>query len=74
MRENCRCAHHTFLLGFPTGWLAPPIKHFSGAVARDKEDFYKGSLSLPIFLLCYCFASFLYFNFACIFYQKYKKI
>jgi hypothetical protein len=20
--ETCRCAHHTFLLGFPTGWLS----------------------------------------------------
>jgi hypothetical protein len=49
LRETCRCAHHTFLLGFPTGWLAPPIKHFSSAVAREKEDFYKGSLSLSIF-------------------------
>jgi hypothetical protein len=25
LSETCRCAHHTFLLGFPTGWLAPPI-------------------------------------------------
>jgi hypothetical protein len=32
------------------------IKTFSGTVAREKEDFYKGSLSLPISLLCYCFA------------------
>jgi hypothetical protein len=22
--KTCRCAHHTFLLGFPTGLLAPP--------------------------------------------------
>jgi hypothetical protein len=49
MRETCRCAHHTFLLGFPTGWLALPIKNFFGAVAEDKEDFCKGSLLLPIF-------------------------
>jgi hypothetical protein len=21
LRETCCCAHHTFLLGFPTGWL-----------------------------------------------------
>jgi hypothetical protein len=36
LRETCRCAHHTFLLGFPTGWLAQlPIKHFSGAIAGD---------------------------------------
>jgi hypothetical protein len=48
-RKTCRCAHHTFLLGFPTRWLAPPIKHFSGAVAGEKEDFCKGSLLLPIF-------------------------
>jgi hypothetical protein len=32
------------------------IKTFFGAVAGEKEDFCKGSLSLPIFLLCYCFA------------------
>jgi hypothetical protein len=32
------------------------INKFSGVIAREKEDFYKGSLSLPIFLLCYCFA------------------
>jgi hypothetical protein len=25
LRKTYRCAHHTFLLGFPTGWLAPPI-------------------------------------------------
>jgi hypothetical protein len=40
--------------GFPTA----PVRHqnFSGAIAREKEDFYKGSLSLPIFLLYYFFA------------------
>jgi hypothetical protein len=27
LRETCRCARHTFLLGFPTGWRAPPITH-----------------------------------------------
>jgi hypothetical protein len=32
------------------------INKFSGAVVREKEDFCKESLSLPIFLLCYCFA------------------
>jgi hypothetical protein len=40
--------------GFPTGlW---DIKTFSSAVAREKEDFCKGSLSLPFSLLYYCFA------------------
>jgi hypothetical protein len=29
---------------------------FYGAVAREKEDFCKGSLSAPISLLCYSFA------------------
>jgi hypothetical protein len=47
--------------------------NFYGAIAGEKEDFCKGSLSLPIFLLFYCFTYFLYFIFACIFYQKYKK-
>ena len=43
---------------------------FSGAVAGEKKHFCKGSLSLPIFLLCYCFA---YFIFVCLLYQKHKK-
>jgi hypothetical protein len=47
--------------------------NFSGVVAGEKEDFCKGSLSLPIFLLCYCFAHFLYFIFACIFLSKIQK-
>jgi hypothetical protein len=33
----------------------------------EKEEFCKGSLSLPSFLLSYCFAYFLYFIFICIF-------
>jgi hypothetical protein len=41
-------------LGFPNG-SCETSRLFSGAVAGEKEDFYKGSLSLPIFLLCYCF-------------------
>jgi hypothetical protein len=37
--------------------------NFSDAVAGEKEDFYKGSLSLPIFftLLLFCLFSLLYF-------------
>jgi hypothetical protein len=49
------------------------IKDFSGAVAEEKEDSCKGSLPLPIFLLCYCFAYFLYFIFVCIFLSKIQK-
>jgi hypothetical protein len=43
---------------------------FSGAVAGEKEDFCKGSLSLPIF---YFVIVFLYFIFACIFLSKIQK-
>jgi hypothetical protein len=58
-------------LGFPTGCLPRTIKHFSGAVAGEKEDLCMGSLSLPIFyfvivlLTLFLLASF---------YQKYKKL
>jgi hypothetical protein len=39
------------------------INKFSSAIAEEKEDFYKGSISLPIFftLLLFCFVSLLYF-------------
>jgi hypothetical protein len=69
LRETCCCAHHTFLLGFTnmfSGVNYTPAKQqssFSGAVAREKEDFCKGSLSLPTF---YIVIVLLYFIFACI--------
>jgi hypothetical protein len=47
-------------LGFPTGCLLHTIKHFSGAVAEEKEDFCKGSLSRSIF---YFVIVLLYFSF-----------
>jgi hypothetical protein len=46
------------------------IKHFSGAVAGEKEDFCKESLSLPIF---YFVIILLYFIFACIVLSKIQK-
>jgi hypothetical protein len=61
-------------LGVPN-WAAntAPSKHFSGAVVREKEDFYKGSLSLPIFysviVLLTLFTLFLFASF----YQKIQK-
>jgi hypothetical protein len=73
-RKTCRCAHHTFLLGFPTGWLAPSIKHFSGAIAGEKEDFCKESLSLPIFYFVIVLLTFFTLFLFAYFYQKYKKI
>jgi hypothetical protein len=61
-------------LGFPTGWLTPPIKHFSGAVAREKEDFCKGSLSFPIFYFVIVLLTFFTLFLLTSFYQKYKKL
>jgi hypothetical protein len=43
---------------------------FYGAIAGQKEDFCKGSLSLPIF---YFVIVLLYFIFACIFLSKIQK-
>jgi hypothetical protein len=47
-----------------------PSSIFSGAIASEKEDFCKGSLSLPIF---YFVIVLLYFIFACIFLSKLQK-
>jgi phosphotransferase system glucose/maltose/N-acetylglucosamine-specific IIC component len=46
------------------------INKFSGAIAEEKEDFCKGSLSLPIF---YFVIVLLYFIFACMFLSKIQK-
>jgi hypothetical protein len=45
-------------------------QNFSGAIAGEKEDFCKGSLSLPIF---YFVIVLLYFIFVCIFLSKIQK-
>jgi hypothetical protein len=68
--KTCCCAHHTFLLGFPTGVIYTPSSNFSGAVAGEKEDFCKGSLSRSIF---YFVIVLLYFIFACIVLSKIQK-
>jgi hypothetical protein len=49
-------------LGFPTGYTYKPSSKFSGAVAGEKEDFYKGSLACTILYFVFCFALF-YFCF-----------
>jgi hypothetical protein len=58
-------------LGVPN-WadIYTPSSNFSGAVAGKKDDFYKGSLSLPIF---YFVIVLLYFIFAYIFLSKIQK-
>jgi hypothetical protein len=61
-------------LGFPTGQLSTIFLHqhrttnkFSGAVAGEKEDFYKGSLHRTTNKLLFCFI------FACILLSKIQK-
>jgi hypothetical protein len=68
----------TFSWGFQLGgYIYIKLLHqhrttnkFSGAVAGEKDDFCKGSLSLPIF---YFVIVLLYFIFVCIFLSKIQK-
>jgi hypothetical protein len=46
------------------------MKHLSGAIAGEKEDFCKGSLSRSTFYFVFVL---LYFIFACIFLSKIQK-
>jgi hypothetical protein len=50
------------------------IKDFFSAVAGEKEDFCKGSLSLPIFYFVIVFLIYFTLFLLASFYQKYKKI
>jgi hypothetical protein len=68
--KTCYCAHHTFLLGSPTGVIYTPSSNFSGAVAGEKEDFCKGCLSRSI---VYFVSILLYFIFTCIVLSKIQK-
>jgi hypothetical protein len=61
-------------LGFPIGRLAPLSSTFSGTVAGEKEDFCKGSHSLPIFYFVIALLTFFTLFLLASFYQKYKKI
>jgi hypothetical protein len=65
LREDLLLCSSYLPLGVPN-WVViyMPSSNFSGAVAGEKEDFCKGSLSLPIF---YFVIILLYFIFACIF-------
>jgi hypothetical protein len=66
----------TAVLIIPSSWGSQlgayyaPSSIFSGAVSGEKEDFCKGSLSLPIF---YFVIVLLYFIFACIILSKIQK-
>jgi hypothetical protein len=60
-------------LEVPNWAASTAIKHFSGAVAGEKEDFCKGSLSLPIFYFVIVLLTFFTLFLLEAFYQKYKK-
>jgi hypothetical protein len=68
LREDFLLCSSYLPLGVPN-WvdIYTPSSNFSCAVAGEKEDFCKGSLSLPIF---YFVIVLLYFIFACIFLSK----
>jgi hypothetical protein len=71
LREDLMLCSSYLPLGVPN-WavIYTSSSNFSGAVAGEKEDFCKGSLSLPIF---YFVIVLLYFIFACIFLSKIQK-
>jgi hypothetical protein len=61
-------------LGVPNWAASTAIKHFSGAVVGEKEDFCKGSLLLPIFYFVIVLLTFFTLFLLASFYRKYKKI
>jgi hypothetical protein len=71
LREDLLLCSSYLPLGVPN-WavIYTPSSNFSGAVTGDKENFCKGSLSLPIF---YFVIVLLYFIFACIFLSKIQE-
>jgi hypothetical protein len=64
------------VLIIPSSWssqrgvICTPSSNFAGAVAGEKEDFCKGSLSRSIFYFVFVL---LYFTFACIVLSKIQK-
>jgi hypothetical protein len=71
LREDLLLCSSYLPLGVPN-WavIYTPSSNFSGAVAGEKEDVCKGSLSLPIFSFVIVL---LYFIFACIFLSEIQK-
>jgi hypothetical protein len=54
--KTCYCAHHTFLLGFPTGWLFCPHKAVFLAPLPGKKKICARGASHAHPLLCFSFA------------------
>jgi hypothetical protein len=63
LRETYCCAHHTFLLGFPTGPSTPHHQQVFWRRCEGKRGFLQGeSLTSNLFtLLLFCLVSLLYF-------------
>jgi hypothetical protein len=71
LREDLLLCSSYLPLGFSNGLLLHAIKQFYGAIAEEKEDFYKESLSRTIFYFVFVL---LYFIFACIVVSKIQNI
>jgi hypothetical protein len=68
--KTCYCVHHTFLLGFPTGWLCCPHQAIFLAPLPGKKKASARGVSHAHPLLYFSFAL-LYF--ACIILSKIQK-
>jgi hypothetical protein len=73
LREDLLLCSSYLPLGVPN-WavIYTSSSNFSGAIAGEKENFCKGSLSLPIFYFVIFLLYFIFFLAS--FYQKYKKL
>jgi hypothetical protein len=70
LREDLLLCSSYLPLGVPNELYLQAINEFSGAVAGEEEDFYKGSLSRTIFYFVFVL---LYFIFVCIILSKIQK-
>jgi hypothetical protein len=67
------CSSH-LPLGFPNWAASTTDKHFSSAIAGEKEDFCKGCASLPIFYFVIVLLTFFTLFLFAYFYQNTKKL
>jgi hypothetical protein len=75
LRENLPLCSWYLPLGVPNWAASTAIKQaFSGTIAGEKEDFCKGSLSLPIFYFVIVLLTFFTLFLFAFFYQNTKKI
>jgi hypothetical protein len=70
LREDLLLCSSYLPIGVPNVLYLQAINGFSGAIAREEEDFCKGSLARTIF---YFFFVLLYHIFACIILSKIQK-